>query len=392
MGCKISRRNLDLPHPMKFLHRGSAVVLIPLVVLLMSACSGDADKSAAPPVPVMTALVKSQSMPVNLISIGTVQSLCTVTMKSQVDGVIAEIHFKEGDEVKAGDLLFTLDRRPFENNVRMAEADLATARAEAEHADADVERYKPLDEQALVAKDTYTQFVTTAETAKATVQSKEAALANAQLQLGYATITAPIDGRTGQLQLHEGALVKANDAGSTLLTVNQLAPISVAYSLPEAYLDRVRLALNAGKKIAVTAVGTDVAAKKTEGTLEFIDNSVDSTTGTVLLKASFANAAHELWPGELVNVDTLLCVDEGVIVVPSPAVQNGQAGTQVFVVKPDQTVELRNVKVDRVDGDLTVIASGLNEGETVVTDGQIRLAPGVKIEARPLGVSTAAAP
>jgi multidrug efflux system membrane fusion protein len=377
---------------MKFLHHGIAVGLIPLVVLLISACSGDVGKSAAPPVPVMTALVKSQSVPVNLISIGTVQSLRTVTMKSQVDGVIAEIHFKEGDEVKAGDLLFTLDRRPFENNVRMAEADLATARAEAEHADADVERYKPLDEQALVAKDTYTQFVTTAETAKATVQSKEAALANAQLQLGYATIAAPIDGRTGQLQLHEGALVKANDAGSTLLTVNQLAPIAVAYSLPEAYLDRVRLALNAGKKIAVTAVGTDVAAKKAEGTLEFIDNSVDSTTGTVLLKASFANAAHELWPGELVNVDTVLGVDEGVIVVPSPAVQNGQAGTQVFVVKPDQTVELRNVKVDRVDGDLTVITSGLNEGETVVTDGQIRLAPGVKIEARPLGVSTAAAP
>jgi multidrug efflux system membrane fusion protein len=375
---------------MKSFRRGAPVVLIPLVVLLISACSGDAGKSAALPVPVMTAKVKSQSVPINLISIGTVQSLRTVAVKSQVDGVIAEIHFKEGDEVKAGDPLVTLDQRPFENNVHMAEADLATARAEAEHADADVERYKPLDEQSLVAKDTYTQFVTTAEIAKATVQAKEAALANAELQLGYATITAPIDGRTGQLQLHEGALVKANDAGSTLLTVNQLAPISVAYSLPETYLDRVRLALNAGKKLIATAVGTDAAAKKAGGTLEFIDNSVDSTTGTVLLKASFANAAHELWPGELVNVDTELGADEGVIVVPSPAVQNGQNGTQVFVVKPDQTVELRSVKVDRVDGDLTVIASGLKEDETVVTDGQLRLASGTKVEARSLGVSTAA--
>ncbi|HEV3022201.1 MAG TPA: efflux RND transporter periplasmic adaptor subunit, partial [Pirellulales bacterium] len=270
--------------------------------------------------------------------------------------------------------------------------DLATARAQAGHADADVERYKPLDEQSLVAKDTYTQFVTTAEIARAAVQAREAALANAELQLSYATITAPIDGRTGQLQLHEGALVKANDAGSTLLTVNQLAPISVAYSLPEAYLDRVRLALNAGKKLTATAVGTDAAAKKTEGTLEFVDNSVDPTTGTVLLKATFANAAHELWPGELVNVDTAIGTDEGVIVVPSPAVQNGQAGTQVFVVKPDQTVDLRSVKVDRVDGDLTIIASGLKEGETVVTDGQLRLAPGTKIEVRPLGVSAAATP
>jgi multidrug efflux system membrane fusion protein len=377
---------------MKSLCRGTAVVFVTLVILLVSACSGDAGKSSAPPVPVMTAQVKSQSVPVSLISIGTVQSLRTVSVKSQVDGIIAQINFKEGDEVKAGDLLFTLDQRPFENNVHMAEADLVTARAQAGHADADVERYKPLDEQSLVAKDTYMQFVTAAKIAKATVQSKEAALANAELQLSYASITAPIDGRTGQLQLHEGALVKANDAGSTLLTVNQLAPISVAYSLPEAYLDRVRLALNAGKKLTVTAVGTDVAAKKAEGTLEFIDNSVDSTTGTVLLKASFANAAHELWPGELVNVDTSLGLDEGVIVVPSPAVQNGQAGTQVFVVKPDQTVELRNVKVDRVDGDLTVIASGLKAGETVVTDGQLRLAPGAKVEVRALGESAAATP
>jgi multidrug efflux system membrane fusion protein len=374
---------------MKFLYRGLAVVLIPLVALLISACRGDAGKSAAPPVPVMTALVKKQSVPVNLTSIGTVQSLRTVAVKSQVDGVIAEINFKEGDEVKAGDLLVTLDRRPFENNVRMAEADLATARAQAEHAEADVDRYKPLDEQSLVAKDTYTQFVTTAEIAKATVQAREAALANAELQLGYASIVAPIDGRTGQLQLHEGALVKANDAGTVLLTVNQLAPICVAYSLPETYLDRVRLALNAGKKLTATAVGTDAAAKKADGILEFIDNSVDSTTGTVLLKASFANAAHELWPGELVNVDTTLGLDEGVIVVPSPAVQNGQAGTQVFVVKPDQTVELRNVKVDRVNGNLTVIASGLKEGETVVTDGQLRLAAGTKVEPRALAESAA---
>jgi multidrug efflux system membrane fusion protein len=361
-----------------------------LAVLLFSACSGDAGKSA-PSVPVMTALVKKQSVPINLISIGTVQSLRTVEVKSQVDGVIAKINFKEGDEVKVGDPLVTLDQRPFENNVRMAEDDLVTARAQAGHADADVERYKPLDEQSLVAKDTYMQFVTAAKIAKATVQSKEAALANAELQLGYASIVAPIDGRTGQLQLHEGALLKANDVGSTLLTVNQLSPISVAYSLPETYLDRVRLALNAGKKLTATAVGTDATSKKADGILEFVDNSVDSTTGTVLLKATFANAAHELWPGELVNVDTTLGLDEGVMVVPSPAVQNGQAGTQVFVVKPDQTVELRTVKVDRVDGDLTVIASGLKEDETVVTDGQLRLESGTKVEVRSLGVSTAAA-
>lgn len=372
---------------MNFPRRGQLV--ISAMLLLLSACGGQVEKSASA-VPVAIARVTRESVPVNLTGIGTVQSLRFVAVKSQVDGIIEQIHIKEGDEVKAGDLLVTLDRRPFENNVHMAEADLATARAQAAQAEADVQRYKPLDEQSMVSKDTYTQLLTTAETAKATVQAREAALANAELQLGYTEIRSPIDGRTGQLQLHEGSLVKANDAGFVILTINQLAPIAVAYSVPQAYLDRVRQALRGGGKVAVTAVGTDSAAKKAAGTLEFIDNSVDSTTGTVLLKAVFANAGHELWPGELVNVDTRLGEDANVIVVPSPAVQNGQNGSQVFVVGSDQTVQLRDVKVARMADGLSVIADGLKEGETVVTDGQLRLAPGVKIEVRPLTASGSA--
>src|SRR5579884_2095029 len=357
---------------------------------LLSACGGAQAQKPAAGVPVAVAMVKRQSVPIDLTGIGTVQSLRSVAVKSQVDGRIEEIHVKEGDEVKAGDLLVTLDRRPFENNLRVAQADLATARAEAAHAEADVQRYKPLDEQSMVSKDTYTQLVTAAETARATVQAKEAALANAELQLSYTEIRAPFNGRAGQLQLHEGALVKANDSGFVLLTVNQLAPIAVGYALPEAYLDRVRQALQTGDKIAVTAVGTDFTAKKPDGTLAFIDNSVDPSTGTVLLKAVFDNTGHELWPGELVNVDTQLGVDENVVVVPAPAVQNGQNGPQVFVVGPDQTVTLRDVKVARTAGSLTIIADGLKEGETVVTDGQLRLAPGAKIEVRPLTAVAAA--
>ncbi|HTB81109.1 MAG TPA: efflux RND transporter periplasmic adaptor subunit [Opitutaceae bacterium] len=375
---------------MNFLRGATALVFTSFILLFVSACGGDGAEGDKSAVPVTVAQVKRQSVPVNLNSIGTVQSLRAVIVKSQVDGVIEQIHFREGDDVKAGDLLVTLDRRPFENNLSMAQADLATARAQAEHADADVQRYKPLDEQAMVSKDTYTQLVTTAETAKATVQAKEAALANAQLQLSYTEIRAPIDGHTGQLQLHEGALVKANDTGFPLFTVNQLAPISVAYSVPESYLDRVRQAYQAGEKIAVTAVGADSLSKKVSGTLEFIDNSVDSTTGTILLKATFANTAHDLWPGELVNIDTRLGLDADSIVIPAPAVENGQNGTQVFVVKPDQTVELRSVKVARTIGNLTVIADGLKEGETVVTDGQLRLVPGAHIEVRPLAASDAA--
>jgi multidrug efflux system membrane fusion protein len=356
------------------------------IAALLAGCGrDDAAKTAAaaPAVPVQVAQAMQQDVPRRVESIGNVQAIRNVSLKSQVDGVIARINFKEGDEVKEGDLLVTLDRRPFENAVRQAQAALATARAEAAQASADAERYSHLDQQSAISKEAYAQFVTHAETTKAVVQAQEAMLANAELQLGYTEIRSPIAGRTGQLQLHEGSLVKANDNNFTIVTVNQLTPISVAYSVPEWALDEIRAAAAAGH-VSVSVLDRATGGQHGQGRLEFIDNSVDATTGMITLKAVFANEDQALWPGRFVNIVTQTGIDAGVIVVPSTAVQNTQSGSSVYVLKPDSTVELRTVKVTRTMGDNTLIASGIKTGETVITDGQLRLLPGMKAEPRAL--------
>jgi len=356
------------------------------VALGVAGCSRSAGVSiaATPAVPVQVAVAVQGDVPRVIESIGNVQSIRSVAIKSQVDGIIAEIHFREGDEVKAGDLLVALDRRPFDNSLRIARADLVNARAEETQAAADAERYKHLDQTAAISKEQYAQVLTKAETTKAQVLAKEAAVANAELQLGYAEIRAPIAGRTGQLVLHEGALVKANDVSQSILTINQLAPIYVAYSVPENDLRAIRAAL-AAQRAAVSVIEQASDRPLAEGKLEFVDNAVDPTTGTITLKAVVANADHALWPGQFVHVHTQVDVDRGAISIPSSAVQTSQNGSQVYVVKPDHSVELRTVKIARNSGDMTLIAEGVKAGETVVTDGQLRLVPGAKVEARTLG-------
>ena len=377
---KSSPRRIVGPRPVLVL------VGMATVSLLAVAGCGRGQTSAgrgAAAVPVQTARAVIQTMPINQSAIGSVQSLRTVTVKSQVDGVIAQINFREGDEVKAGDLLITLDHRPFENNLRSARADLANARAQAAHAQAESERYQRLDQQQAISKEQLAQLLTDAESTAAQVQAREAAVANAELQLSYTEIRAPIGGRTGQLNLHEGALVKANDSGSSLVTINQLAPIAVAYSVPEASLASLRAALTAGA-VTVTASPHDGVGTPVEGRLDFIDNSVDAATGTILLKAVFTNTDRALWPGQYVDIVTRLGEETNAVLVPAAAVQTGQRGSQVFVVKPDRTVDLRDVQTGRSANGLTVIRSGIKAGETVVTDGQLRLVPGAKVEDRPL--------
>lgn len=338
---------------------------------------------AAPAVPVQTAVAVQADVPRRIEAIGTVQPLRTVSVKSQVDGIIAQMNFQEGQDVKKGDLLVSLDRRPFENSLLIARADLANARAMAEQAQADLDRYQKLDQAAVVSKEEYIQYVTKAQTAQAQVQAKEAAVANAELQLGYTEIRAPISGRTGQRLLHEGALVKANDNSFTLVTINQLSPIAITYAVPERSLDEIRAAFAAGEAtVSAKERGTGVAHEN--GKLEFIDNTVDPTTGMVTLKAVFPNEDSALWPGRFMYVVTQIGVDRGVIVVPSTAVLNSQNGSTVYVVKADSTVDLRPVKVMRTNGDNTLLSEGLKAGETVVTDGQLRLLPGVKVEVHSL--------
>jgi multidrug efflux system membrane fusion protein len=356
-----------------------------LAVLAIAGCRDSAKKTggAAPAVPVQTAVALQKDVPREISSIGTVQAQRSVSVKSQVDGIIAQVNFKEGDDVKVGDLLVTLDRRPFENSLRSAKADLANAKAMAEQAKADLDRYQRLDQQAVVSKEEFVNYATKAETTRALVQQKEAAVANAELQLGYTEIRAPIAGRTGQRLLHEGALVKANDNNFTLVTINQLAPITVVYSVPENSLDEIRRA-QAAKEATVVATERNSGTTREDGVLEFIDNTVDPATGMVTLKATFANGDVAFWPGQFVYVITRTGFDRGSIVVPSTAVQTSQSGSTIYVLKADSTVELRPVKVLRTAGDNSLISSGLKAGETVVTDGQLRLLPGMKAEPRTL--------
>jgi multidrug efflux system membrane fusion protein len=342
---------------------------------------------APPPVPVQVAKATREDVPRKIESIGAVQAQRTVAIKSQVDGIVAQVHYREGDDVKSGDLLVTLDRRPFQNSLAITRADLANARAEAAKADADLERYKALDQQDAISKEQFAQLVTKAATSKAQVQAKEAAVSNAELLLGYTEIRAPISGRTGQRLLHEGALVKANDNAYSLVTINQLAPVAVAYGVPEGSLDDIRTAF-AERRATVSVVDRTSGLKREDGKLDFIDNAVDATTGMITLKAVFPNEDKALWPGRFVNVTTLVGFDRDATVVASTAVMTSQNGSAIYVVKADQTVELRSVKVARNNGDFTLIAEGVKPGETVVTDGQLRLLPGMKIEPKKLSTAS----
>lgn len=369
----------------------SVAALVALAALAVAGCGRSAGPkvSAPPPVPVQIAVATREDVPRRIESIGAVQAVRTVAIKSQVDGIVAQVHFREGDEVKAGDLLVTLDRRPLENSLRIARADLVNARAEAAKADSDLVRYQRLDQQDAISKEQFALLTTKGETTKAILQAKEAAVANAELLFGYTEIRAPISGRTGQRLLHEGALVKANDNAFSLVTINQLAPIAVTYSVPESALDEIRQALTE-QRATVAVTERTSGLKRDDGRLEFVDNAVDATTGMITLKAVFPNTDKALWPGRFVTVVTQVGLDREATVVPSTAVQTSQNGSTSYVVKADQTVELRTVKVARVAGEFSLIAEGVKPGETVVTDGQLRLLPGAKIEAKKL--SEVAAP
>lgn len=362
-----------------------------VALLVFAGCSRERAGVRAPAgVPVQVAKAVRQSVPLTQSSVGTVQALRRVEVRAQVDGLVREVHFQEGQSVQAGDLLVTLDRRPFENTLAIARAQLASARAELATAQQDAARYRQLGTKSVVSAELLGQFVSKEETALAKVQAQEATVANAELDLGYTEIRAPIAGRTGQRLLHEGTLVKARDAGSTLVTIQQIAPIAVAYGVPERVLGTLQSAQSAGP-VAVSCTTQDLTPRTLQGTLEFVDNTVDPTTGMVTLKAVFPNEQQALWPGRFVEVRTQLGRDDAALVVPTPAVMAGQKGSQIFVVKADQTVELRLVQPVRSSDGLTILGGDVvREGETVVTDGQLRLVPGARVEARTLDGAAAA--
>jgi multidrug efflux system membrane fusion protein len=348
-------------------------------IALASSLACSKAQKAPPPdlVPVRAGTVVARSVPVQIRNVGSVQPYNTVTVRALVNGEILQVHFREGQEVHKGELLFTIDPRPYEAALAQAEAALARDRAQLENAEADAKRYADLVKKDYVTQQQYDSVRANAQAYAATVRADQAAADRSRLDLGYCTIRSPLDGRTGVVMVQGGNVVKANDA--TLVTINQVVPVYVAVAVPERDLPEVRRRQAEGP-LDVEALDPATGKLLARGKLTFIDNTVDKTTGTITLKATFENADRVLWPGEFVNALITLSTLSAAVVAPQGAVQTGQQGTYVYVLKADQTVEPRPVTVGRNLADGAVIDKGLAAGERVVTDGQLRLRPGSKVE------------
>jgi len=354
------------------------LILFLSVSLFTAACSSDKKPPPPPPVPVLAATVTEKTVPVELKVIGNVEAYSTVSIKSRLSGQLVQVNFKEGQDVKQGDLLFVIDPRPYEAALRQVEANLARDKALATKAQADAGRYAELIRKQFVSQQDYDQAKATAESLGATVNADQVAVQNAKLNLSYCYIKAPISGRTGSLIANQGNMIKDN-ADTAMVVINQIQPIYVSFAIPEQDLAAVRKFM-AIETIKVEAVIAGQENTPEAGVLSFIDNTVDKTTGTILCKATFTNESKRLWPGLFVNVVVQLSTQPHAILVSSRAVQTSQEGQIVFVVRPDLTVEIRSVEVGRTIGGDVIITKGLKPGERVVTDGQLRLVPGAKVE------------
>jgi membrane fusion protein, multidrug efflux system len=369
-------------------------LIVPCVLLLLvsAGCAGEEGAAAAggagngrggrgggggPSVPVAVGTVVQKAMPIEISVIGAAEPFSSVAIRAQTTGQLTSVNFTEGDDVMAGQVLFTLDRRPLEAALQQAQANLDRDVAQAANAAQQAKRFDELAQRGIATREQVDTSRTTVTALNATVDADKAAVENAKVQLQYATITAPISGRTGALMVHEGNLVRANDQAS-LVVINQVTPISVTFAIPEARLPELRKYM-AGGALRVTASPPNDGASPAVGRISFIDNAVDPTTGTIKIKGTFPNSDRRLWPGQYVNVVVTLSMDPGAIVVPSVAVQAGQQGSYVYVVNAEQKVDMRPVVVGRTSATETVIDSGLKPGETVVTDGHLRLVPGSRV-------------
>jgi membrane fusion protein, multidrug efflux system len=331
-------------------------------------------------VPVTVATVERKSMPIEIRVIGTAEPYSTVAVRAQLTGQLTDVRFKEGDDVKVGQPLFALDRRPLESALAQAQANLDRDLAQAANAESQAKRYQDLAERGIATREQVDTSRTGATASSATVEADRAAVENAKVQLQYATIAAPLSGRTGALMVHEGNLVRANDT-IPLVVINQVTPIFVSFAIPESRLPELKRYMGLGS-LRVQAAPPNEAGPPAGGRISFVDNAVDQATGTIRIKGTFPNDDRRLWPGQFVNVTVALTDDPTAIVVPSTAVQVGQQGQYAFVVKEDRSVEFRPVVAERTRGDETVVKSGLKLGETVVTDGHLRLVAGSRVSVK----------
>ena len=372
------------------------VGLILIASSFSSACSSDTQAQSAQPaqqngrgntgaaaVPVSVAQAVQKPMPLALHVIGTVEPASTVSVHAQVTGQLTAVTFKEGDDVREGAVLFQIDPRPLAASLRQAEANLQRDLAQASNARAMATRTADLAARGIATAEQLETARAGADALNATIEADRAAVESARIQLQFATIKAPLSGRTGSLMVHAGQLVRANDT-TPLVVINQIAPINVSFAVPEAQLPALRRYM-AAASVPLTVETPDGPASEAAGRITFIDNAVDATTGTIKVKGSFANVTRTLWPGQFVNVTVTLATDAAAIVVPSNAVQTGQNGSYVFVIKDDRTADLRDVVVTRTSGDETILASGVAANETVVVDGHLRLVPGTRVSIKPSG-------
>jgi multidrug efflux system membrane fusion protein len=341
-------------------------------------CQKEAPQHAMPPATVLAAKVLQKDMPVIIQAIGTVEASASVNIYSRVGGQLLTIHFKEGQDVGTGQALFTIDPAPYREKLRQAQGKLARDIAQFRYNEEEAKRYAFLLEKGAVAKSEAEKIRTDAAAYEAAIKSSEAEVEDARLNLSYCDIAAPFAGRTGAYGVHAGSIVKANE--TSLTTLNRVAPVYVRFSIPEKHLPDVKRYWAAGGIQVKVSPSADFRGDIRTGKLIFIDNSVDANTGMIQLKAEFPNADRFLWPGQFVNAALQLTVQRGNVVAPSRAVQAGDHGSFVMVVKPDMTAEVRMVVVDRSIGEESIIAKGLAAGETVITDGHIKVRPGGRVE------------
>ncbi len=344
-------------------------------LLLLLACSEN-QAPPPPPVPVRVATAERRQVPFELAATGTVEALQSVAVQAQVGGTLRRVAFREGEEVKRGQILFELDARPYRAALDQALAALARDRAQAANAAQEASRYQALADKQYVTVQQYEEARTNAAATQATLAGSQAAVDQARLNLQYATIRAPITGRTGSLLVREGNLVRAN-ATQPLVTINQIRPILVRFAIPAPNLPLVQEHLSKDIVVRAEAIG---GGEPSEGSLSFIDNAVDTATGTILLKGRFPNDDGSLWPGAFVNVRLQLYVEPKALVIPSAAVVNGQQGNFVFVIQPDSSAATRAVTISRTAGEFAIVSGGVQEGDRVVVDGQLRLRQGSKVQ------------
>ncbi len=360
------------------------------IFAVISACSSqkaETSKKSVPqgqkklirPVPVTAAQVMPKSIPLEIRAVGNIESFSTVQVKSRVTGELQKVHFREGQDVAKGDLLFTIDPRPFEAVLSEARAKLERDRALFRKAEEDNRRYENLFQGGFISKEQYDQARTNLNSLHATLAADEAVVENARLQLGYTSIYSPISGRTGSILIDRGNMIKANDDNKSMVVIEQINPIYASFAAPESYFLQIMEKMKSNT-LSVYALPDGSKAEPETGKLTFVDNSIDSKTGTIRLKAVFENKSRRLWPGQFVNITLVLGKLQNVLTVPSQAVQTGANGIFVFVISAENTVELRMIEALFSHDGETVIEKGVSSGEKVVTDGHIRLIPGAVVE------------